>query len=342
MSPEMNRARVLESSIVPVEKWELEFVDAPLVSSNRRAKLRWRGDGVKRVLLVKKWKDGEVTRVAVEIAAFMVSRGISVLVEEKADFPIDGIEALDKSQPVHKANVHLMVSIGGDGTLLHAARLFSRGIHPILPPCLVFSMGSLGFLSNFSIDAWRSVLDNVLTPGAHVLVTLRTRLRCNIGEDVRHVLNECTVSCRAADRRLGKLSLKVDGEVATLIEGDGVIISTPTGSTGYNMSCGGPMVSPSVPATVICPIAPSSLSFRPIVISEASYVEIVSHVDVSEVLVDGRLFANLSKDESVCIRTSMFPMPVINSGPLDSDWFEGINSKLKWNARGATQRDHDY
>merc|ERR1719230_1741450 len=88
-----------------------------------------------------------------------------------------------------------------------------------------------------------------------------------------HALNECVVLSRG--QSIGKLSVFVDGSFVTLVEGDGLIISSPTGSTGYSLSCGGPIVSPSVPATLLTPIAPASLSFRPMIISEMSQVELV-------------------------------------------------------------------
>lgn len=261
-----------------------------------------------------------------------------------------GVEPLCTEQGAPKAAVDLVVSLGGDGTLLHAARLFrflECGDHDLLPPCLVLGAGSLGFLASAAAANWRSVLEMALQGTERpVPCTLRTRLLCTLrtaaGDTVAmwHALNECVVLSRG--QAIGKLRVFVDRSFVTLVEGDGIIISSPTGSTGYSLSCGGPIVSPSVPCTLLTPIAPASLSFRPVLISEMSTVEVWlpagARLGAASVVLDGRHMGMLERGGSVTITVAR-PLPVLNVAVLDKDWFAAINRKLKWNARDAEQAD---
>eukprot|EP01060_Flectonema_neradi_P018338 TRINITY_DN25143_c0_g1_i1.p1 TRINITY_DN25143_c0_g1~~TRINITY_DN25143_c0_g1_i1.p1 ORF type:complete len:381 (+),score=55.12 TRINITY_DN25143_c0_g1_i1:141-1145(+) len=312
--------------------WDIEWMDPFKGPSRRRGKLHVKKE-VSSVLVIHKWKDADAAKVAASVAAYVVGCGAKVYSETNLH-PDTSI--ISTSNP---PDVELMISIGGDGTLLHAARLYSRGDHPIIPPCVIFAMGSLGFLGNFKASRWPDVLAHVLSLSEPKFITVRSRLQCNInnGSDSIHVLNECVVVSRW-EGKLGKFLLRIDGEPVTTIEGDGLVMSTATGSTGYNMSLGGPIVSPSVPCLVITPIAPSSLSFRPIIVSESSRIELTCLTASAEVIADGRLLKTITNNDMVSVATSPSPMIVVNSKPLDHDWYEGINSKLKWNARGATQK----
>lgn len=119
-------------------------------------------------------------------------------------------------------------------------------------------------------------------------------------------------------------------------QADGLIIATPSGSTAYSMSAGGPMVAPSVPCTLITPMAPLSLSFRPLLVPETSEIVIRiprysrSHAKAS---FDGKYPMRVPRETSIHFTTSLCPLPLINLGNLDSDWYEGITQKLKWNQR---------
>ena len=120
------------------------------------------------------------------------------------------------------------------------------------------------------------------------------------------------------------------------MQGDGLIISTPSGSTGYNLAVGGAMVAPSVPCMLLTPIAPSTLSFRPVIIPESSKIEVsvpASARTEGRVIFDGHRMELLGHGESVVVETSRFPLPMINSNPRDQDWFNSITEKLQWNAR---------
>jgi len=149
----------------------------------------------------------------------------------------------------------------------------------------------------------------------------------------RYVLNECVVD-RGAFPHAVYIEIFVDGAFVTAAEADGLVVATPSGSTAYSMSAGGPMVSPSVPCTLLTPLSPQSLSFRPLVIPESSELLISvpryarSHARLS---FDGRSGQRLPRGSALRVSTSACPLPFINLKPLDGDFYEAIVEKLRWN-----------
>lgn len=179
--------------------------------------------------------------------------------------------------------IDFIVCLGGDGTLLYASLLFQQSV----PPVMAFHLGSLGFLTPFRFDNFEEQLTSVLE--GHAALTLRSRLRCVMHRksDKRHdtstdatsdldmhagsgknsilVLNEVVID-RGPSPYLSNIDLFLDGKYITSVQGDGLIVSTPTGSTAYAVAAGASMIHPSVPAIMVTPICPHSLSFRPIVV----------------------------------------------------------------------------
>ena len=158
---------------------------------------------------------------------------------------------------------------------------------------------------------------------------------------IKHCLNEVVID-KGAHPGLGTLDCHVDGMHVTTVQADGLVISTPSGSTGYNMAVGGPVVAPSVPCTVLSPIAPHSLSFRPITVPESSKIEISipreSRAEGYRAIFDGSAQGSaLGKGGSVLVEPSLFPFPIINSRRYDHDWYVGLNDKLGFNMRPRPQ-----
>eukprot|EP00798_Chlamydomonas_sp_ICE-L_P003137 gene3137-13150_t len=233
--------------------------------------------------------------------------------------------------------VDFCITLGGDGTVLHLASLFEKD-EP-MPPVLSFAMGTLGFLTPFDVNSFEHVLQEVLSAQERPLnCTLRTRKLCAVIKDgiplaVRTVLNEVVID-RGAFPGAVILEVFVDGTYVTTVEADGLIIATPSGSTAYSMSAGGSLIAPSVPCTIITPIAPLSLSSRPIVIPESS--SIVVHLPEyarsdARANFDGKMSLRMRRGTCIDIHTARYPLPVISQGMLDSDWYEGIVAKLHWN-----------
>eukprot|EP00891_Asterochloris_glomerata_P006042 jgi/Astpho2/6042/Aster-03996 len=308
------------------------WADKAALKLQRRAHIMWENDGPKTVLIVKKPGSAKASAKLQEIARWCAKQGVQVLVEravQRTEFP--EIEPFDPADDA----VDFCISLGGDGTVLHLTSLFVEDTP--LPPVMSFSMGTLGFLTPFDVGEFVPCLQRVLRANEDpVFCTLRTRKRCEVYwegqlQRVHHVLNECLVD-RGASPNMVNLEAYIDGHHITTA--DGLIIATPSGSTAYSMSAGGPMVAPSVPGTLLTPIAPHSLSFRPLVVPESSEIEIYlpphsrSHARAS---FDGRHTMRMLRDSSIRCTTSQCALPMINLGYLDRDWYEGITQKLKWN-----------
>jgi len=226
-----------------------------------------------------------------------------------------------------------------------------------VPPVLSFSMGTLGFLLPFHIDDFAKALESVYQGKATILD--RMRLACTFyNEDLTkkgddgdawQVMNEIALH-RGSSPHLNTIDIYVDGQHLTEAVSDGLIVSTPTGSTAYSLSAGGPIVHPSLSALVLTPICPRSLSFRPLVFPSSSFITLrVGDRSRSPagVSMDGRTSHVLHPGESVNVHASPYPVPCINrssiteesaqqgegAGPgKEDDWVRDINNLLQYNA----------
>ncbi|KAI8469594.1 MAG: ATP-NAD kinase-like domain-containing protein [Monoraphidium minutum] len=322
--------------------WTVRFTDSSALRLRRRAVVVWENPGglPQRVLVVKKLGHPEASRKLLEMAEWLARRGVEVFVEpEVAEREFPQLSPWDAAT----SHVDFAVTLGGDGTVLHLASLFDE--QP-LPPVLCFAMGTLGFLTPFDANDFKACLSRVLAANsAPLYCTLRTRKRCEVYDAAgvkvaeHHVLNDAVIDRGSSPVAL-LMEVYVDGSLVTVAEGDGLIVATPSGSTAYSMSAGGSMVAPSVPCTLITPMSPHSLSFRPLIIPEGSLLTVRvppfarSHARAA---FDGKHPCRVHRGGAVRFRTSLCPLPLISKGSLDSDWYEGITQKLKWNQsiRGA-------
>ncbi|XP_054265568.1 NAD kinase-like isoform X5 [Macrosteles quadrilineatus] len=254
--------------------------------------------------------------------------------------------------------IDFIICLGGDGTLLYASLLFQQSV----PPVMAFHLGSLGFLTPFEFENFQEQVTNVLE--GHAALTLRSRLRCIImrkNEEVSKskpptnllVLNEVVID-RGPSPYLSNIDLFLDGKHITSVQGDeppggnskkrerqralaiGLIVSTPTGSTAYAVAAGASMIHPSVPAIMVTPICPHSLSFRPIVVPAGVELKISVSPDsrnTAWVSFDGRNRQELFHGDSLRVTTSIYPVPSICSQDQISDWFDSLAECLHWNVR---------
>ncbi|XKL60438.1 hypothetical protein PGB90_007495 [Kerria lacca] len=237
--------------------------------------------------------------------------------------------------------IDFIICLGGDGTLLYASLLFQQSV----PPIMAFHLGSLGFLTPFKFENFQEQVTNVLE--GHAALTLRSRLRCivirkndDIVKDMQTpanilVLNDIVID-RGPSPYLSNIDLFLDGKLITSVQGDGLIISTPTGSTAYSAAAGASMIHPSVPAIIVTPICPHSLSFRPIVVPAGVELKVSLSPDcrnTSWVSFDGRNRQELFHGDSLRITTSVYPVPSICSEDQISDWFDSLAECLHWNVR---------
>nr|VDC71944.1 unnamed protein product [Brassica rapa] len=241
--------------------------------------------------------------------------------------------------------VDLVITLGGDGTVLWAASMFKGPVPPIVP----FSMGSLGFMTPFHSEQYRDCLESVLR--GPLSITLRHRLQCHIIRDkARHdyeteetmlVLNEVTID-RGISSYLTNLECYCDNSFVTCVQGDGLILSTTSGSTAYSLAAGGSMVHPQVPGILFTPICPHSLSFRPLILPDHVTVRVqvpFNSRGSAWVSFDGKGRKQLEAgDALVC---SMAPWPVSTACQVESthDFLRSIHEGLHWNQRKIQSSD---
>ncbi|KAL6564767.1 NAD kinase 1 [Orobanche minor] len=253
----------------------------------------------------------------------------------------------DKDVLLLHTKIDLVVTLGGDGTVLWAASMFKGPV----PPLVAFSLGSLGFMTpKPDSEHYREYLNSILH--GPISITLRHRLQCHIIRDEAKseyekegtvlVLNEVTID-RGISSFLTNLECYCDESFVTCVQGDGLILSTTSGSTAYSLAAGGSMVHPQmVPGILFTPICPHSLSFRPLILPEHVTLRVVvpfnsrSHAWVS---FDGKDRKQLAPgDALVC---SMAPCPVPTACQVDStcDFLRSIHDGLHWNLRKTQSLD---
>lgn len=230
--------------------------------------------------------------------------------------------------------VDFVICLGGDGLILHASTLFKTAV----PPVISFYMGSLGFLTPFQFEDFQAEVAEVIEGNCNL--SLRMRLTCGIVRDNEiheefHVLNEVVVD-RGSSPYLSNLDCFCDGKYITTVQADGIIMSTPTGSTAYSMSAGGSMVHPSVPAILFTPICPHSLSFRPIVFPDSARLRIQISEDARShawASFDGKSRQQLRRGDSLIVEMNMFPVPTVNKTDHTGDWFQSLDRAFNFNSR---------
>jgi NAD+ kinase len=233
------------------------------------------------------------------------------------------------------ADVDLIVVLGGDGTLLSMAARIARTGRDI--PILGVNFGSLGFLTEIRIDELTASLESVLNGSATFderAMLAADAERRNEQVDSRIVLND-VVFAKAALSRIIELSVWVSGEFVTRVKADGLIIASATGSTAYNLAAGGPIVHPMVDALVLNPIAPHTLTNRPVVIPGNAEVEVRTHAEgpADEVFVtyDGQSGYPLKQGDVVRVRKSPQMLRIVKAPARG--YFEVLREKLKWGER---------
>lgn len=231
--------------------------------------------------------------------------------------------------------VDLVLVLGGDGTLLGMADRIASADRDI--PILGVNFGSLGFLTEITRPELFSSLDAVVTGDATHDVRMMLRARVSgAGDDDRTfvTLNDIVFS-RTAGSRMVELSVWVGEQFVTTVKADGLIVASPTGSTAYNLSAGGPIVHPAMDAMVLTPIAPHTLSNRPIVIPAERDVRVqTAHADDHDgvyVTLDGQTGFPLAAGEAVTIAKAPRPLRLVRASARS--YFEVLREKLRWNER---------
>ncbi|RLE08490.1 NAD(+) kinase [Candidatus Aerophobetes bacterium] len=264
---------------------------------------------------------------AISLVNWLEEKNIKVFVTDWLGRKINRQELIaDKREIGEKAN--LIISLGGDGTLFRVARDFS----PYQIPLLGINLGGLGFLTEIPVSQFKEGLTKIMT--GRYKIEKRLMLEAIIYRDKRKIgtslaLNDFVIS-KVALSRLVNLKTFVSGEFITTYSADGLIISTPTGSTAYSLSAGGPIVQPNLGIIILSPICAHTLAVRPLIISENDVVEVILEHPSSKVMltVDGQIGFDLKDKDIIRVKKASCQAKLIRLE--EKAFFEVLQSKLGW------------
>jgi NAD+ kinase len=267
--------------------------------------------------------------IAHELAIWLRGRHLATLAEPEVAAQL-GAEATEREQLAAKAD--LIVVLGGDGTLLSIARLVGERETPILG----INLGGLGFLTEITTEEAQATLARVLAGEYEVdrRITLEATVESHAAgarvadRESFRALNDVVINKRALGRML-ELNVIAAGERFCSYRADGLIIATPTGSTAYALSAGGPIVFPSLDVVVLAPICPHTLSNRPVVLPDSFEIEVRLKTDDNGAMlaVDGQQTAPVASNDSLRVRRGKSPVVLVRSS---HSYFEIWRNKLRW------------
>ena len=267
-----------------------------------------------------------VAQIISGLLDWLGEHGYRVIIDEETSKYISGQKVVPRSEMASHA-LDLVVVLGGDGTLLSAARVTAA----IDVPLLGVNLGSLGFLTEVPLQSLYPMLEAILQGRAAVEHRSLMEVELLRGEEIRGtylVFNDAVVN-KTALARLNTYDLYIDKAFVSSYRADGMIVATPTGSTAYSLSAGGPVLMPSVKAFLITPVAPHSLTHRPLVVPDSVEIEILlrSEEEVAYLSLDGQPGLDLRDGDRVRCRRSEHQVNLFRTG---TDFFHVLRTKLKW------------
>ncbi len=276
---------------------------------------------IKSVGIVVKPNHPDALATAAELSAWLKTKGIEQIGE-----PLSAGQTRDENAAPLEAD--LIVVLGGDGTMISTARLIGKTEVLVLG----INYGSLGYLTDFRIEEMFPALDAIIA--GEYEIDRRVMLEAELlrdGERAAYgrVLNDVVIN-KAALARIIEIDVHLNGQFVNSFRADGLIIATPTGSTAYNLSAGGPIIYPSMNAVVMTPICPFTLTNRPIVIPDAAEIEL-SLKDENEGVIltfDGQTGHRMKAKDRVVIRKSETTFNLVQ--PANRNYFDVLRDKLKW------------
>lgn len=285
---------------------------------------------MKKVGIIIKQNHPEVIDLVKDIITWLNKRNIVVILE-------DGLPALGDRNCYHSRQ-HIpnqsqcLIVFGGDGTLLSVARLAGSENVPIL----AVNLGGLGFLTEIRIDEIISVLDKIIcgdyTLDQRMMLEARLLQGGVTASASFHALNDVVVN-KGALARMMDLDTFVNEDYLNTFKADGLIICTPTGSTGYSLSAGGPIIYPSLNLISLTPICPHTLTNRPIIIPDGSIIRVTLRSESEDVFltIDGQVGIKIYTNDSIEVKKSLKSISLIRT-PF-RNYFEVLKQKLKWGER---------
>ncbi|HEX7334736.1 MAG TPA: NAD(+)/NADH kinase [Pyrinomonadaceae bacterium] len=287
---------------------------------------------IKRIGIVLKPHQPDALKTICTLVAWLAERDITLVggpeiereqIEHETGCAVPQVESEKLA-----AEVDLMLVLGGDGTMIATARMIGDQEVPVLG----INYGGLGYLAEFRIEELYTALESILSGNYRLdrRVMLAVELRRGTEPPkTSRVLNDVVIN-KSALARIIEIETYFDRYYVSSFRADGLIVSTPTGSTAYNLSAGGPVIFPSMNAVVITPICPFTLSNRPIVVPDNAEIELLLKTDNEEVALtlDGQVGFSMKVDDRVVIRKSRTTFNIIQ--PSNRNYFDVLRDKLRW------------
>jgi NAD+ kinase len=287
---------------------------------------------IKRIGIVLKPHQTDALKTICELAIWLAKRGISLVggpeIEREQIEHQTGCAVEETPSEKLAAGADLMLVLGGDGTMIATARQMGDTEVPVLG----VNYGGLGYLAEFRIEelyvALESILDGNYRLDKRVMLSVEL-IRGDESITRNRVLNDVVIN-KSALARIIEIEAHLNEQFVNAFRADGLIVSTPTGSTAYNLSAGGPVIFPSMNAVVITPICPFTLSNRPIVVPDDSIIELRLKTDQEDVTLtlDGQVGLPLKVEDRVMIRKSKTMFNLVQ--PMNRNYFDVLRDKLRW------------
>jgi NAD+ kinase len=281
---------------------------------------------IKKVGLILKRHDTRLPAIIADIVPWLHSRGMEVFMDQLSAERYPATQNVVSPEEL-ASRVDLVAVFGGDGTFLYAARMVAASGVPILG----VNLGSLGFLTEVTIEEMHQVFDGLIV--GNYQLEKRSLLELEVVREDRMVarflaLNDAVIN-KGALARIIEIEVTVNGQLVTLTRADGLIISTPTGSTAYSLSAGGPILFPTLQAFIITPICPHTLTNRPVVVPDTGTLGVTLHRGSGVMLtIDGQVGMPLVQKDVLIVRRASPVVRLIL--PAGSTFFKLLREKLKW------------
>jgi NAD+ kinase len=282
--------------------------------------------------LIAKPRIGRAAKLVPELIDWLKARGVAVFLDAEAAGYAGLSPGLSRDQVA--AQSQLLVVLGGDGTLLSAARASLRSDGGRDLPLLAVNLGGLGFLTAIKIEELYPQLERALHGDFRVARRRMLHVELWRGEQriASHEALNDVVLTKAEIARMIDLEVQVDNHFVCVYKADGLIVATPTGSTAYSLSAGGPIMFPSVAATAITPICPHTLTNRPVIVPDQSEIQvIVLYNSPTYMTIDGQVGEILETGDRIVCRRSEHCISLVR--PPDMMFFDVLREKLKWGER---------
>lgn len=285
---------------------------------------------IRKIGVIAKPTADNIKQILSDLLNWIEKRGLEVIFDNEAGGILGGsVKALDRKQV--PSEVDLVIVFGGDGTILSVgSKAAQRGA-----PILGINLGGMGFLAETKKEETYDVLEKVLK--GDFKCTERLLLRVELLRREHKIqefeaLNDTVVN-KASIARMIQIEVFLDGSFVIHFRADGLIAATPTGSTAYSLSAGGPIMHPTLKDIIITPICPHTLTYRPLVVSSESKIELVNYAEKNEAVltIDGQQLVELEKEDRIIITRSPHILRLIGSQTKNN--FEILSEKLQWGKR---------